>query len=70
MAEGKPALSAMTVDLLVGDSVQIGDVTLEMQRKTGRYARLVIRAPRHVPIKRHHADDIKPVPSMAECVPD
>ena len=60
--------SSMIVEMLAGDRVQIGEATVEMLHKTGRHARVQIRAPRHVPIKRHCTD--KAVPSMAECDPD
>lgn len=71
MSAPKPDTSSMIVDMLVGDRVQIGAVTVEMLHKTGRHARVKIRAPRDVPIKRSgdEAAD-KGVPSMAECVPD
>lgn len=65
----KPETGSLIVDLLVGDRVQIGSATVEMLHKTGRHARVQIRAPRDVLIKRCSSPD-KSVPSMAECEPD
>jgi hypothetical protein len=72
MAEDKTETGCMTLDVQVGERVRIGDVSVELLHKTGRYARMRIRAPRSVPIKRQAgATDARgSVPSMAECEPD
>ncbi len=45
--------STLRLELRAGESIQIGeDVTLLMEEKTGRVARLTIAAPRTVPIKQ------------------
>ncbi len=69
-AAPKSDQSCMTVELQVGERVQIGEATVEMLHKTGRHARVQIRAPRSVPIKRGVGGGAQPVPSMAECEPD
>lgn len=62
------APTRMTVDMQPGDRVLVGDCAVELVHKSGRAARLLIIAPREVPIQR--ANEVsKPVPGMAELHP-
>lgn len=72
MAAPKPDTSRMTVDLLPGQRVDIGGVSVEVLHKTGRHSRLRIHAPREVPIRRSGEQESRrgSVPIMAECQPD
>ena len=42
----------MKIDLRVGESVKIGDTVITLEDKSGRIARLAIKAPQSVPITR------------------
>lgn len=42
----------LKIDLRVGDSVKIGDTVITLEDKSGRIARLAIKAPQSVPITR------------------
>ncbi|NTE96694.1 carbon storage regulator [Agrobacterium tumefaciens] len=56
----------MKIDLRPGQSVQIGDVTVKMVKKSGQVACLVIEADKSVPIRR--PDDtlqVQPVKLLA-----
>ena len=54
--------STLHIDLKPGQSLQVGDTKITLERKDGQRARLLIQAPREVPIKR----PISP-PSAQEC---
>lgn len=43
--------STLHVDLRVGQYVQVGDARIMLAKKDGQRARLVIQAPRDLPIK-------------------
>ena len=42
----------LKIDLRVGESVKIGDTVITLEDKSGRIARLSIKAPQSVPITR------------------
>ncbi|MGL4297348.1 MAG: carbon storage regulator [Aestuariivirga sp.] len=42
----------LKIDLRVGESVKIGDTVITLEDKSGRIARLAIKAPQSVPITR------------------
>ena len=71
MEAPKTDMSRMTVDLLPGDRVDIGGVSVEVLHKTGRHSRLRIHAPRDVPIHRGEQESPRiSVPIMAQSILD
>jgi len=42
---------AMFVDIAVGDTLQVGDMVIRLQFKTGKKARLKIDAPKDIDVK-------------------
>lgn len=42
----------LKIELRVGESVKIGDAVVTLEEKSGRTARLAIKAPESVPINR------------------
>lgn len=45
-------LCSMNIDLRVGEAITIGDARIVLSRKDGQRARLLVQAPREVPIIR------------------
>lgn len=60
---------ALKIDLRPGQSVQIGDVTVKMVKKSGQIASLVIEAPQDVQIKGPHLRDVSQQAPMAAAMP-
>ncbi|QRE00598.1 hypothetical protein [Pseudomonas phage Itty13] len=60
---------ALKIDLRPGQSVQIGDVTVKMVKKSGQIASLVIEAPQDVPIKGPHLREVSQQAPMAVAMP-
>ena len=56
-----PALKTMHIDLRVGESLRLGDAVLTLKEKSGRMARLTVRAPEAVQVRQQ--------PSAQECAP-
>ena len=54
-----PALKTMHIDLRVGESLRLGDAVLTLKEKSGRLARLTVRAPGAVQVRQQ--------PSAQEC---
>ena len=54
-----PAPKTMHIDLRVGQSLRLGDAVLTLQEKSGRMARLTVRAPEAVQVRQQ--------PSAQEC---
>ena len=46
------ALKTMHIDLRVGQSLRMGDVVLTLKEKSGRMARLTVRAPGAVQVRQ------------------
>ena len=46
------ALKTMHIDLRVGQSLRMGDVVLTLKEKSGRMARLTVRAPEAVQVRQ------------------
>ena len=46
------ALKTMHIDLRVGQSLRLGDAVLTLQEKSGRMARLTVRAPEAVQVRQ------------------
>ena len=46
------ALKTMHIDLRVGQSLRLGDAVLTLQEKSGRMARLTVRAPGAVQVRQ------------------
>ena len=46
------ALKTMHIDLRVGQSLRLGDAVLTLQGKSGRMARLTVRAPGAVQVRQ------------------
>lgn len=53
MTHGNAARIAL--DLKEGEAVRIGAALVRLERKSGRSARLVVQAPRSVPVRRSEA---------------
>ena len=51
----------MHIDLRVGQSLRLGDAVLTLQEKSGRMARLTVRAPEAVQVRQQ--------PCAQECAP-
>ena len=47
-----PAPKTMHIDLRVGQSLRVGDAVLTLQEKSGRMARLTVRAPGAVQVRQ------------------
>ena len=54
------ALKTMHIDLRVGESLRLGDAVLTLKEKSGRLARLTVRAPGAVQVRQQ--------PGAQECV--
>lgn len=52
-------LKTMHIDLRVGQSLRLGDAVVTLQEKSGRMARLTVRAPEAVQVRQQ--------PSAQEC---
>ena len=46
------SLKTMHIDLRVGQSLRLGDAVLTLQEKSGRMARLTVRAPEAVQVRQ------------------
>ena len=46
------ALKTMHIDLRVGESLRVGDAVLTLKEKSGRLARLTVRAPGAVQVRQ------------------
>ena len=46
------ALKTMHIDLRVGESLRLGDAVLTLKEKSGRLARLTVRAPGAVQVRQ------------------
>ena len=46
------ALKTMHIDLRVGESLRLGDAILTLKEKSGRLARLTVRAPEAVQVRQ------------------
>lgn len=57
-------MSMLHIDVRLGESIQIGDATVTLEKKTGRMARLKIDADKSIKITRPSAGD-----SAQECAP-
>ena len=55
------SLKTMHIDLRVGQSLRLGDAVLTLQEKSGRMARLTVRAPEAVQVRQQ--------PGAQECAP-
>lgn len=55
------ALKTMHIDLRVGESLRLGDAVLTLKEKSGRLARLTVRAPGAVQVRQQ--------PGAQECAP-
>ena len=55
-----PAPKTMHIDLRVGQSLRVGDAVLTLQEKSGRLARLTVRAPEAVQVRQQQ-------PGAQEC---
>ena len=55
------ALKTMHIDLRVGQSLRLGDAVVTLKEKSGRMARLTVRAPDAVQVRQQ--------PSAQECAP-
>ena len=53
------SLKTMHIDLRVGQSLRLGDAVVTLQEKSGRMARLTVRAPEAVQVRQQ--------PSAQEC---
>lgn len=60
---------ALKIDLRPGQSVQIGDITVKMVKKSGQIASLVIEAAKDVPIKGPHLREVVTQQPMATAMP-
>ena len=47
-----PAPKTMHIDLRVGESLRLGDAVLTLKEKSGRMARLTVRAPEALQIRQ------------------
>jgi hypothetical protein len=45
-------MALMRIDLKPGEQLQIGDVTVTIERKSGQSTRLAVEAPRATPVKK------------------
>ena len=54
------ALKTMHIDLRVGQSLRLGDAVVTLQEKSGRIARLTVRAPEAVQVRQQQ-------PGAQEC---
>ena len=54
------SLKTMHIDLRVGQSLRLGDAVLTLQEKSGRMARLTVRAPEAVQVRQQQ-------PGAQEC---
>lgn len=45
-------MARLTIDLRIGETLQVGDATITMSQKSGQLARLVIEAGKEVPVKK------------------
>ncbi len=54
-------MGKLTVDLRIGESLHVGDAIIQLERKNGQLARLVVTADNHIKIKhkRMSASDLK-----------
>ena len=48
------SLKTMHIDLRVGQSLRLGDAVLTLQEKSGRMARLTVRAPEAEQVRQPH----------------
>lgn len=55
------SLKTMHIDLRVGQSLRLGDAVVTLQGKSGRMARLTVRAPEAVQVRQQ--------PGAQECAP-
>ena len=55
------ALKTMHIDLRVGESLRLGDAVVTLKEKSGRLARLTVRAPGAVQVRQQ--------PGAQECAP-
>ena len=53
-----PAPKTMHIDLRVGQSLRVGDAVLTLQEKSGRLARLTVRAPGAVQVRQQPSAQI------------
>lgn len=53
------ALKTMHIDLRVGESLRLGGAVVTLKEKSGRMARLTVRAPEAVQVRQH--------PQRADC---
>ena len=47
------ALKTMHIDLRIGEGLRMGDVVLTLKEKSGRMARLTVRAPQAVDVSKN-----------------
>ncbi len=54
-------MGKLTVDLRIGESLHVGDAIIQLERKNGQLARLVVTADNHIKInhKRKSATDLE-----------
>ena len=52
------ALKTMHIDLRVGESLRLGDAVLTLKEKSGRLARLTVRAPGAVQVRQQPSAQI------------
>lgn len=45
-------MARLTIDVRIGDSIQIGEATVTASHKSGQLVRLVIEADKDVPVKK------------------
>lgn len=45
-------MALMRIDLKPGEQLQIGDVIVTIEKKSGQFARLAVDAPRSTPVKK------------------
>lgn len=53
-------MGKLTIDLRIGESLYVGDAHIQLERKNGQLARLVVTADNHIKInhKRKSATDL------------